>query len=97
MLRRDLRAEKENNEQEIPPQLPDGTHWADPRMLHVLRKQNPDVLVACGRLAEKVCLERSPSPLSVLPHPAYRVVTDMLFERAALMPLAQGSEAAIIS
>jgi hypothetical protein len=57
---------------------PDHAHMAE-----VLGEQNPDALVLFG--AQAAAAVRAPAlPTLVLPHPAYRVVTNALYRRAGL-------------
>lgn len=52
----------------------------------VLRSQSPDFVLACGSQAGRCLLEVGVGvPLLIVPHPAYRVVTNRLFSMARNM------------
>jgi hypothetical protein len=63
---------------------PDGVLPPDEAHIRqVLREQQPDVVVTFGEQARKALLPLWHGPMVCLPHPAYRVVTNVLFESAA--------------
>lgn len=59
-------------------------------MRAILAIQQPDVVICCGRQARQACWDLHLKPLLILPHPAYRVVTDQLFTLAGSL-LAAGT------
>ena len=65
---------------------PDSVIPADlSHMRQVIEEQKPDVVVALGEQA-KLCLKQLGSgPMLFLPHPAYRVVTNDLYQKAGRM------------
>lgn len=48
----------------------------------VLRRHRPQVVIACGRVAGRALPALWNGPLLLLPHPAYRVVSNALFRKA---------------
>ena len=52
-------------------------------ILHVLNTQEPDVVIAFGKEAEKALVVLWSGPLMVLPHPASRTLTNALYDRAS--------------
>jgi hypothetical protein len=56
----------------------------------VMREHNPDYVVACGRQAAEAITKSKVSfrQLMILPHPAYRVLTNSLYEKAGALLLA---------
>lgn len=48
----------------------------------ILTQRNPDVVVTCGRQAEKALLRLWNGPLLSVPHPAHRLLTDALYREA---------------
>lgn len=51
-------------------------------IMEVLHRRNPDVVIACGRQAEKALAATWIGPLLAVPHPAHRVVTNALYLKA---------------
>jgi hypothetical protein len=49
----------------------------------VLSNQYPDIVIAFGKQAAKALRSLCTCPLLILPHPAYRVLTNRLYEDAA--------------
>lgn len=50
----------------------------------ILKRREPRVVVACGKQAEEALLELWDKALLIVPHPAYRVLTDSLYEHARI-------------
>lgn len=62
---------------------PDSIIKPDPEhILKVLAERSPRMVIACGSHAERALLELWDGPLLLIPHPAYRVVTNQMFEHA---------------
>jgi hypothetical protein len=53
-----------------------------PHLRRALKRVQPDVVMACGALAEQACAAAWDGPLVCVPHPAYRLVTTALYEAA---------------
>ena len=54
----------------------------DYRPLRGVRRVGPELVLACGKVAEAVATAEWAGPLLAIPHPAYRVVTDELLRYA---------------
>lgn len=58
-------------------EAPDAAH-----ILRVLSKRKPQIVVACGKQAELALKGIWPGPMLAVPHPAHRLLTDRLYEKA---------------
>ncbi len=65
---------------------PDGRHEASlPHLRRALRRTQPDLVLACGLSAEEACRQVWAGPLICVPHPAYRLLTNKLYDAAREM------------
>lgn len=71
------------------PQLGDSADSEfQPNLQHLrrtIRRVKPDFVLACGLLAEEVCDKVWEGPLLAIPHPAHRLLTNVLLRRANLL------------
>lgn len=62
---------------------PDAALPADlSHLKRALRRVQPDAVLSCGKVAEPALCILWAGPLFVVPHPAYRVLTDALYRKA---------------
>lgn len=57
----------------------------EPDLRHLkkrFREVRPDILLACGRLPQRACMETWDGPMIGIPHPACRVLTNSLLDHA---------------
>ena len=66
-------------------------------MWGVLDRCEPDIVIGCGKQAEKALLDMWPGYLLCLPHPAWRTLQDMVYAEAVTMLGAGFADRCVIS